>query len=419
VARDCKKEKGPKVGGNKDKHYALELDVTIGGALVRAIIDTGSSVNLLPSSIADFLEANQNGVSRITGRPVRLSGAFGDESFVSRRLKATVVFSNDVTRDSLSAASTFLVSDALGEGKALIGLPLLCNLRASVSLAGRRPVLTLRGEGGRRLRVRLSEVGATASVLLVSPDDPTAWSWGDKADDGLKRAVLGAAEAYPSLFAEGAAPPATPLVEGTVKLKPDAVPVFRRPYPMSPTHREFLKIKIKELEAGGVVERISGCAWASPAFLVPKPGGDPTLEKDMRLVVDLTAVNKAALWEPQPTPDMRDIVTVLDGKIVLESRSQVRVLFRWRRRRVVADPRDLDARRRVCVQAAADGLLELRLLSAGARGQGPRRAAQYGRVRVRGRPADREQQRGRARGARPRGPRSARGGERAAVDVEV
>jgi hypothetical protein len=247
---------------------------------------------------------------------MRLTGAFGDKYFVSRRLKASVVFVNETTHDSLSASTTFLVSDALGEGKALIGLPLLSSLGATVSLAGRRPVLTLRGEKGRKLRVRLCEVDAPASIRSVSPGDPTAWSWGDKADDGLKRTVLGAAEAYPSLFAEGAAPPKTPLVEASVKLKPDAAPVFRRPYAMSATYRAFLKAKIAELEAAGVVERISGCAWASPAFLVPKPGGDPTLEKDMRLVVDLTAVNKAAVWEPQPTPDMRDITTLLDGKAV-------------------------------------------------------------------------------------------------------
>jgi hypothetical protein len=66
VTRDCKK-KNPSAGGNSDKHCSLELDVRVGGTLVRAIIDTGACVNLLPSSIANFIEANENGVSRIPG----------------------------------------------------------------------------------------------------------------------------------------------------------------------------------------------------------------------------------------------------------------------------------------------------------------------------------------------------------------
>lgn len=45
---------------------------------------------------------------------------------------------------------------------------------------------------------------------------------------------------------------------------------------MGPAQREFLRVKLEALEEAGVIERITGSEWASPAFLVRKPGGDLT-----------------------------------------------------------------------------------------------------------------------------------------------
>ena len=75
----------------------------------------------------------------------------------------------------------------------------------------------------------------------------------------------------------------------------DQVPVRSPPYYCAPPKLKLLKEFVEDLLQKGVV-RPSKSPYASPAFLLPKPGGG------YRMVVDYLNVNKKICFDSYPLP---------------------------------------------------------------------------------------------------------------------
>jgi hypothetical protein len=77
----------------------------------------------------------------------------------------------------------------------------------------------------------------------------------------------------------------------------DNVPVRSRPYQCSPPRFQALRDFIQDLVEKGLVNK-SYSQYASPAFLVPKPGGGS------RMVVDYRLLNKKVVFDAFPMPNI-------------------------------------------------------------------------------------------------------------------
>ena len=77
----------------------------------------------------------------------------------------------------------------------------------------------------------------------------------------------------------------------------DSAVVRSHPYKFAPPKMTILREKVQELLDQGVIEP-STSAYASPAFLVPKPGGKH------RLVIDYRKLNQNIEVESVPLPDL-------------------------------------------------------------------------------------------------------------------
>ena len=92
----------------------------------------------------------------------------------------------------------------------------------------------------------------------------------------------------------------------TIRIKPESKVVSARAYPLSSVKREVLKKMIREQLARGMIQH-SSSEWASPAFLVPKPGNK------WRMVIDLRRVNDCLAQESWPLPRPQEILDKLSG----------------------------------------------------------------------------------------------------------
>jgi hypothetical protein len=86
----------------------------------------------------------------------------------------------------------------------------------------------------------------------------------------------------------------------------DAVPVRSPPYRCASPKAAIFKKMVGELLEQGVV-RPSKLPYASPAFLVPKPGGD------FRMVVDYRKVNAKVVFDSYPMPTIEQAFEQFGG----------------------------------------------------------------------------------------------------------
>ncbi|XP_064462921.1 uncharacterized protein K02A2.6-like [Ornithodoros turicata] len=108
------------------------------------------------------------------------------------------------------------------------------------------------------------------------------------------------------------------LFQGMGKLKglqvhlhvdPSVTPVAQ-PHRRIPLHiRKAVEEKLKELEDGDIIERVSGpTPWMSPLVIVPKPG-----KEEIRLCLDMREPNKAIKRERHVMPTIDDIICTVSG----------------------------------------------------------------------------------------------------------
>lgn len=102
-------------------------------------------------------------------------------------------------------------------------------------------------------------------------------------------------------------PPHRPNIDMEIKLKDDAQPPFKRPYPMSNAENDVVKKWIDEqLEKGNIQK--SNSPAASPVIIVKKPGGG------LRVCIDYRALNAITVKSRYPIPLMQDTLNRISGK---------------------------------------------------------------------------------------------------------
>ena len=88
-----------------------------------------------------------------------------------------------------------------------------------------------------------------------------------------------------------------------IKIKPDAVPVWQRPFPIPYKHERVYTKEIDEMIADGILRRRpTGSKWNSPTFCTPK--------KDLRvrIVTDFRELNRYVVRDQYPMPHIRDVM---------------------------------------------------------------------------------------------------------------
>jgi len=83
-------------------------------------------------------------------------------------------------------------------------------------------------------------------------------------------------------------------------------PIRVKPYRVSPTEREVIRIEVEKMLAAGVIKP-STSAWASPVVLVPKPDGS------IRFAIDYRKLNSVTRREVYPMPNIQDFLDALKG----------------------------------------------------------------------------------------------------------
>ncbi|XP_076061649.1 uncharacterized protein LOC143037398 [Oratosquilla oratoria] len=96
-------------------------------------------------------------------------------------------------------------------------------------------------------------------------------------------------------------PSVTQAIHHDVILEDGAKPVRQAPYRLSPQKKKIMEEEVQQLMTQGLVEP-STSPWASPAILVPKPGGE------WRLCVDYRQVNAVTQADPYPLPRIDDLI---------------------------------------------------------------------------------------------------------------
>src|SRR3954464_2652232 len=98
-------------------------------------------------------------------------------------------------------------------------------------------------------------------------------------------------------------------VEFVIDLKPDIVPIAKRPYKMPPHHLLELEKEIDMALHKGFI-RPSSSAWGAPSLFVKKSDGTN------RLVQDYRPINQATIQNKYPLPRINDLYDQLAGSTV-------------------------------------------------------------------------------------------------------
>ena len=79
-------------------------------------------------------------------------------------------------------------------------------------------------------------------------------------------------------------------------------PSYKPPIRCSPTHAQYMREEIAQLEKHGLIMR-GPTPWASPCFLVPKPRSEK-----LRTVIDFRLLNLQTRRDSHPIPHTRDVL---------------------------------------------------------------------------------------------------------------
>jgi len=98
------------------------------------------------------------------------------------------------------------------------------------------------------------------------------------------------------------------VCEHTIPMKPDAKPVYQRPYPMNPKYASQIQEEINKLIDCGFIYEIEHPTWVSPIMVVPKKNGK------LRVCIDLKKVNAATCRDHYPLPFSKHVLERVAGK---------------------------------------------------------------------------------------------------------
>lgn len=103
------------------------------------------------------------------------------------------------------------------------------------------------------------------------------------------------------------------VYETEIKLKPNATPVYTKPYRLPNAQKKELEEQVNKMLSDKIIEHASS-EWSSPVLLVPKKL-DNRGEKKWRLVIDFRKLNEQILDDKFPLPNIVDILDSLSGAL--------------------------------------------------------------------------------------------------------
>jgi transposase InsO family protein len=186
----------------------------------------------------------------------------------------------------------FLVADKLGV-ECILGADFITHSRMIIDLSQRRGVFAF----NRNVPFKLAGTALEATQILeihceeekVVKSNP----FGHLSEE-RKKQLSALCEKFPEVLTDKLG--LTNVLEYTIRLTDDKT-VRSHPYRFAPPKMELLRQKVDELLKQGVIEP-STSSYASPAFLVPKPGGKS------RMVIDFRKVNACIEIDSVPLPDL-------------------------------------------------------------------------------------------------------------------
>ena len=92
-----------------------------------------------------------------------------------------------------------------------------------------------------------------------------------------------------------------------IKLKPDAEPYHRKPFPVPRIHELTFKQELDQLKYLKVKKNVNRFQWGTPTFHIPKK------DSPVRSISDFRDLNKRILRQPYPIPKTQDILLRLKG----------------------------------------------------------------------------------------------------------
>ena len=263
---------------------------------IPAIVDTGAQFSCIRSDVIEYLY--------LTGLPC---------SFLPCHLNCLLA---DGTRGQISNAVKLHVGllsfswdhefKVLNEGPfpAILGLDFLQRTRMTVDLPDRLFGFAFAPNSVGSFSVDTTDEGEEPFLHELCTMAMGLNSIAQARPEELNAEVL--RDEYPQLFTSSL---------GTAKCTPyqielsDNKPVRSAPYRCAPPKLEIFKSIVNELLEQGVV-RPSKSQYASPAFLIPKNGGE------FRLVVDYRRVNTKIIFDSYPLPTIDQAFEQFSGAVV-------------------------------------------------------------------------------------------------------
>ena len=137
--------------------------------------------------------------------------------------------------------------------------------------------------------------GERMTICSVTADSEEDAEKLRKVREQMPKDLLKIVDEHPNLFRPPDAEPPERSVKHGIKLTPEAVPVKRSPYPLSPVKLKALHEQMSELISQGWVEP-SNSPWGAPILFVPKKNGA------LRLCVDFRDLNSVTIDDSYPLP---------------------------------------------------------------------------------------------------------------------
>ena len=265
---------------------SAKIEVNVGGVCVQAVIDSGASCNIIDADTWNMMKKKHVKCLKMTtehNKSLKLYTYASNEP-----LKILGVFTaNTCIKDKPSIEAEFVVID--GKGVPLLGKD-------------------------------TSEKLGILSLYSVTPERPVSGSV--KPEDKPE---------YQSMYSG-----LGKLRDRKVKLhaKPNAKPVLQNARRLPFSQRPLVEAKIKELLELDIIEKAEGpTKFVSPIVVVPKPGG-----KEIRLCVDMRAVNEQIERERFPIPTVEEILHEMNGAKVF---SKLDLKWGFHQLELSEDSRDL------------------------------------------------------------------------------
>ena len=184
--------------------------------------------------------------------------------------------------------------------------------RAEVGKASRKQAKNMLRKGAHMLMVRpliRADTVIRAVAERAGMSAPTVSAVGLSEPDPDVAALLAR---YQDVFAEITGLPPERPVEHTIPLQPDASPVSRPLYRLTPVELEEVKRQVEDLTRKGMI-RPSQSPWAAPILFVGKKDGT------LRMVVDYRGLNAQTVKNRYPLPRIDELIDSLGGSAVYSS----------------------------------------------------------------------------------------------------